>query len=103
MKFFLNELPWWARLDSGLDWSTEERIVSGVILSCGCFFSLVPFFGMDFLLKSLGIGRHNAALISVIVTLPLSVYLIKIAYRGLWPDYYGRAEANAMRRLEGRF
>jgi hypothetical protein len=102
MKFFLNELPWWARLDSGLDWSTEERNVSGVIIGCGCFFSLIPFFILDALFKLL-IDRHNAALISMIIALPPSIYVTKIVYRSLWLNYYERAEANAKRRLKDKF
>jgi hypothetical protein len=100
MKFFLNELPWWVRLDSGLDWSQEERIVSGVIIRCGAFFSLIPFFTINLIFKIFEIETHNAALISIIIAIPPSMYLAKIVYQHLWRGYYERAEANAKRRLK---
>jgi len=100
MKFFLNSLPWWASLDSGLDWSFEERSVSGVILSVGCFMALGPFFILVFLLQALGLDKHNSSFISFLISVPLSVYVAKILYATFWPDYFKRAELKAMERLE---
>jgi hypothetical protein len=103
LKFFLNELPWWARLDSGLDWSKEERAVSGIIISFGCFFSLIPFSALYYFLKLIGIDKNNAALIGIILVLPSSIYLVKIIYRSMWREYYERAEKNAKKRLKDKF
>ena len=95
---FLNSLPWWASLESGLNWSFEERSVSGVILSAGCFIALVPFFILVFLFEALGLDKHNSSFISLLISVPLSVYVTKVLYVIFFPEYFKRAEAKAAER-----
>jgi hypothetical protein len=98
MKCF-NEIPWWAKSDSVLTWSWEERVVSGVILGFGCFLSMAPIFIIGHLFEKIGLDKHVSAFVSFMICLPSSILAMRYIYAFLFPDFFKRAEINAGQRL----